>query len=239
MTCFRTCSTCGSRSQARFCHCTIRRCPTALAYLRTPPLPFGRRPPQSNCLPCTVPDPDSLARLEPQTNQGGISRTAPPKLASRFHSLPPIPHKSVQSPMQSYSKGSWGLSVLPRGDCIFTNISTSLSLRRRQCGHRYAIRAGRNLPDKEFRYLRTVIVTAAVYRGFDQELAPHHLTFRHRAGVTPYTSTFVFAECCVFIKQSQPPFHCNPIGLRRARLYNLPGHTFSRSYGVNLPSSFS
>ena len=29
------------------------------------------------------------------------------------------------------------------------------------------IRAGRNLPDKEFRYLRTVIVTAAVYRGFD------------------------------------------------------------------------
>jgi len=23
MTCFRTCSTCGSRSQARLCHCTI------------------------------------------------------------------------------------------------------------------------------------------------------------------------------------------------------------------------
>jgi len=91
--------------------------------------------------------------------------------------------------MQSYSKGARGLSVLPRGDCIFTNTSTSLSLRRRQCGHRYAIRAGRNLPDKEFRYLRTVIVTAAVYRGFNQELAPHHLTFRHRAGVTPYTST--------------------------------------------------
>ena len=30
---------------------------------------------------------------------------------------------------------------------------------------RYTFRAGRNLPDKEFRYLRTVIVTAAVYRG--------------------------------------------------------------------------
>ena len=26
-----------------------------------------------------------------------------------------------------------------------------------------------------------------------------------RAGVTPYTSTFVFAECCVFDKQSQRP----------------------------------
>lgn len=82
-----------------------------LAYLRTPPLPFRRRPPQSNCLPCTVPDRDYRPRLEPQTNQGGISRTAPPVLASRFHSLPPILHRSVQSPMQSYSKGSWGLSV--------------------------------------------------------------------------------------------------------------------------------
>ena len=183
------------------------------AYLRTPPLHFGRRPPQSNCLPCTVPDPDNGPRLEPQTHQGGISTLAPPRLASRLQSLPPILHRSVQSPIQSYSKGSWGLSVFPRGDCIITNISTSLSLRRRQCGHRYAIRAGRNLPDKEFRYLRTVIVTAAVYWDFNQELAPHHLIFQHRAGVTPYTSTFVFAECCVFIKQSQPPIFCNPVGL--------------------------
>ena len=79
--------------------------------------------------------------------------------------------------------------------------------------HRYAIRAGRNLPDKEFRYLRTVIVTAAVYWDFDQELSPHHLIFQHRAGITPYTSTFVFAECCVFIKQLQPPILCDLIGL--------------------------
>src|SRR6266545_5950324 len=62
--------------------------------------------------------------------------------------------------------------------------------------------------------LRTVIVTAAVYRGFNQELSPHHLTFRHRAGVTPYTSTFVFAECCVFNKQSPPPIFCNRVGLQ-------------------------
>src|SRR5918993_1108599 len=139
---------------------------------------------------------------------------APPQLAPRLHSLPPILHRSHQSPMQTCSKGARGLSVLQRGDCIITNTSTSLSLRRRQCGHRYAIRAGRNLPDKEFRYLRTVIVTAAVYRGFDQGLAPHHLTFRHRAGVTPYTSTFVLAECCVFVKQSQPPILCRLIGLQ-------------------------
>src|SRR3954462_5433055 len=30
-----------------------------LAYLRTPPLRFRRRPPQSNCLPYTVPNPDN------------------------------------------------------------------------------------------------------------------------------------------------------------------------------------
>ncbi len=53
-----------------------------LAYLRTPPLPFRRRPPQSNCLPCTVPEADYAPRLEPQTNQGGISRLAPLRLAS-------------------------------------------------------------------------------------------------------------------------------------------------------------
>ena len=163
---------------------------------------------------------------------------APRQLAPPLQSLPAILHKSHHSPMQSYSKGARGLSVLPRGDCIFTNTSTSLSLGWRQRGHRYAIRAGRNLPDKEFRYLRTVIVTAAVYRGFDQELAPHHLTFRHRAGVTPYTSTFVLAECCVFVKQSQPPFHCGPT---RLRLYGFTylGRTLSRSYGANLPSSFT
>ena len=163
---------------------------------------------------------------------------APLELASQLQSLPPILHRSVQNSIQSYSKGSWGLSVFPRGDCIITNISTSLSLWRRQCGHRYAIRAGRNLPDKEFRYLRTVIVTAAVYWDFDQELAPHQLIFQHRAGVTPYTSTFVFAECCVFSKQSQPPFYCNPHQLTEQVLHRQ-GRTFSRSYGTILPSSFT
>ena len=141
-----------------------------LAYLRTPPLRFRRRPPQSNCLPCTVPDPDYGPRLEPQTHQGGISRLAPLRPGSQLHRLPPILRRLTRNSAPRCSKGSRGLSVLPRVHCIFTAISTSLSLGWRQCGHRYAIRAGRNLPDKEFRYLRTVIVTAAVYRGFDQEL---------------------------------------------------------------------
>ena len=72
--------------------------------------------------------------------------------------------------MSSYSKGSRGLSVYPRVVRIFTHSSISLSPWSRQWGSRYAIRAGRNLPDKEFRYLRTVIVTAAVYWGFGSML---------------------------------------------------------------------
>src|SRR5574343_2105948 len=69
-----------------------------LENLRAPPLQFGRRPPQSNCLPCTIPDPDYGPGLEPQTHQGGISTSAPLKLAFQLQSLPPILHRSVQSP---------------------------------------------------------------------------------------------------------------------------------------------
>ena len=78
----------------------------------------------------------------------------------------------------------------------------------RQCPDHYAFHAGQNLPDKEFRYLRTVIVTAAVYWGFNSMLAHLLLTFQHRAGVSPYTSSFDLAETCVFAKQSLGPFHC-------------------------------
>ena len=72
--------------------------------------------------------------------------------------------------MSSYSKAPWGLSVLLRVTCIFTGTSISPSPSLRQRPSRYAIRAGRNLPDKEFRYLRTVIVTAAVHWGFSSKL---------------------------------------------------------------------
>src|SRR5660397_284043 len=59
---------------------------------------------------------------------------------------------------------------------IFTRNAISPSLRWRQRRSRYAIRAGRNLPDKEFRYLRMVIVTTAVYWGLNSELRPEGLT---------------------------------------------------------------
>ena len=91
---------------------------------------------------------------------------------------------------------------------IFTDIVISPGLSLRQCPDRYAVRAGRNLPDKEFRYLRTVIVTAVVHQDLGSELAPLPVIFWHRTGITPYTSSYEFAESCVFGKQSPEFFRC-------------------------------
>jgi hypothetical protein len=74
--------------------------------------------------------------------------------------------------MLGCSKGARGLSVHVRVTGVFTGTTISPSPWLRQWPNRYTIRAGRNLPDKEFRYLRTVIVTAAVYRGFGRKLPP-------------------------------------------------------------------
>ena len=142
------------------------------------------------------------------------------------HSLPPILYKPYLDSISGYSKAPRGLSVLSRVTSIFTGSTISPGLSLRQRPDRYAIRAGRNLPDKEFRYLSTVIVTAAVYRGFNSELAPLLLTFRHWAGVSPYTSAFALAETCVFAKQSPGPFHCDldqpPIKDERCEVPLLP-----------------
>jgi hypothetical protein len=87
-------------------------------------------------------------------------------LAKHLRSLPPILHIIYPKSMRSCSEGSRGLFVPLRVTGIFTDTTISPSSWPRQRPDRYTIRAGRNLPDKEFRYLRTVIVTAAVYWGF-------------------------------------------------------------------------
>ena len=116
-------------------------------------------------------------------------------------------------PVSSWSKAPWGLSVLAQVTSIFTGTSISPDALSRQRSNHYAFRAGRNLPDKEFRYLRTVIVTAAVYWGFGSVLAHIPLTFQHRAGVSPYTSSFDLAQTCVFAKQLLGPILCGQFSL--------------------------
>ena len=91
----------------------------------------------------------------------------------------------------------------------------------RQFPSRYTFHAGQNLPDKEFRYLRTIIVIADVHWRFREKLAPPSLTFQHWSGVSPYTSAYALAETCVFGKQSLGKFSLRPT-LRQARhLANL------------------
>ena len=99
-TCFRTCSTCQSRSQAPFCFYTLHTISDRIeGTLCTPPLLFRRRPPQSNYPPYIVPPRDQRIWLELRINQGGISRSAPSRLAPKLQSLPPILHRLMQSPM--------------------------------------------------------------------------------------------------------------------------------------------
>ena len=168
---FPICSTCRSRSQACFYSCALRTvADRSEQTLRAPPLHFRRRPPQSNYPPDTVRAPDHGRALDHQHAEGGIPRVTPRELAFPLQSLPPILYTTNRGSMSSCSKGSRGLSVLPRVIRIFTNNTISPSLWSRQRPSRYAIRAGRNLPDKEFRYLRTVIVTAAVYWGLASKL---------------------------------------------------------------------
>ena len=108
--------------------------------------------------------------LEIQKQKSGIPRMTPPKLTPWLQSLPPILYIHFQTPISGYSKALRGLSVQSRVIRIFTHTSISPGPLLRQCPSRYAIHAGRNLPDKEFRYLRTVIVTAAVHWGLSSKL---------------------------------------------------------------------
>ena len=150
-------------------------------------------------------------RLEIQQSKSGIPPAAPQELTPLLPSLPPILYMGYRIPVLSCSKAPWGLSVLSRVTGIFTGTTISPGVLLRQCPDRYAIRAGQNLPDKEFRYLRTVIVTAAVYWGFGSMLAHVPLTFQHRAGVSPYTSSFDLAQTCVFAKQLLGPILCGSL----------------------------
>ena len=175
--CFRICSTCRSRSQAPLCLCTRRaianRTEGTFGLLR---YSLGGDRPSQTAHQALSRAPIQGTRLGPHHSKSGISPTAPGELALPLQSLPPILHIPCQEPMPGYSKGPRGLSVLPRVGGIFTPNSISPSPSLRQRSSRYAFHAGRNLPDKELRYLRTLKVRAAVYRSFGLELRPEGLT---------------------------------------------------------------
>src|SRR5262249_13320003 len=122
------------------------------------------------------------------------------------------------------------LSVLLRVGGIFTATTTSLSSSLRQRSTRYTIRAGRNLPDKEFRYLRTVIVTADIHGDFGSKLRPTFagLTSCHNlsALVTCHTLYVVFTtwQSAVFLVNSRLTHFTATQHIQSARLLVLMKH---------------
>jgi len=75
----------------------------------------------------------------------------------------------------------------------------------------YVIHAEQSSSVSGLRYLRIVRVTTAIYQSLDSKLAPLLLSFWHRADVSPFTSSYDFAETCVFIKQLPSPIMCHLI----------------------------
>ncbi len=96
-----------------------------------------------------------------------------------------------------------------------------------------------HLPDKEFRYLRTIIVIADIHQGLysatlnlfrDQERP--YLTFWHWSGVTPYTYSCEFAGSCVFGKQSPGILSLRPLNKEGQALFRRYGRFFAEFLGV-------
>src|SRR5262249_29475509 len=114
--------------------------------------------------------------------------------------------------MSSCSKGSRGLSVQPRVLGIFTETTVSPDPSLRQRPSRYAIRAGRNLPDKEFRsslirtcrtewhFLRCHSLHVAMQRG------PSHHPMSRTSGVWPLR---ILIRSCLDFRRFIPSVICH------------------------------
>src|SRR5574344_2203201 len=106
ISCFPTCSTCLSRSQAPFCYCpqwlisdqpegTFERLRYSLG---------GDRPSQTACQKLFLALLLEGSKLETKLLQSGISTMTPQKLTLMLQSLPPILHNKNPNSISSYSK---------------------------------------------------------------------------------------------------------------------------------------
>ena len=160
--------------------------------------PLGGDRPSQTAHQTLFPTPDNGRGLGSKHTKGGISTSAPHPPEGLLPSLPPILRMLRPDPTSGCSKAPRGLFVLSRVDGIFTVSSISPGPSLRQRPDRYAIRAGRNLPDKEFRYLRTVIVTAAIDRGFGSKLITSPLNLPASGRRQPLYISFRFGRDLCF-----------------------------------------
>ena len=109
---FRLCPTRVSRSQAPFCHCTLRMISihSEGTFGRLRYSLGGDRPSQTAHLTLSRCQFHGI-RLELQYKKSSIPTLTPHTLACMSLSLLPILYILHQSPISSYSKAPWGLSV--------------------------------------------------------------------------------------------------------------------------------
>ena len=165
-----------------------------------------------------------------------------------------------RTPASDWSKAPWGLSVLARVASIFTGTSISPDALSRQRPNHYAFRAGRNLPDKEFRYLRRpVFLLNSCLGQFSAATLRWHPFFRSYGAVLPSSLTMLLPSALGF--SPHPPvsvygtgdrytiaafpgtgFACFPTRFRSTSQLRLMerfflSHSFSACTGLFIPRS--
>jgi len=152
---------------------------------------------------------------------------------SRLQSLPPI-LQAVSASNARHSKGSRVFPVFPRVLGIFTETTITESMVE-TAPRSYAFRRS-NLPDKEFRYLRTVIVTAAILA--QRQLCPKANRLQcsgiGQASAPCYIVLRLSRDLCFVNSRSGPS-----CGSEQLTAFSPSEPPFSRSYGDNLPSSLT
>ncbi len=178
-----TCSRCHACSQAGLCHTNSDVRTRLVVFLRALRYSLGGRPSQ------TTHQTLSATRLRVNVR---TSNTRVRRLHADWRPRPlslSWPHQGSMVQCQAI-KLTGVFSVLPRVHCIFT--ASSLSLGWRQPA--IITFVGRTQPDRISPLLGPREATGRRFISLIKSFAcanPINSTFRHRAGVTPYTSTFV------------------------------------------------
>ena len=107
-------------------------------------------------------------------------------LASSFESVVTGPSHGCCFQLSKKSVQTKGDSRgIPLAICFTTAATVGFTVMSWYTDKRSRTYSGNSSPDKEFRYLRTVRVTAAVYWTFDSELLPYKCYLQHyRRAVT-------------------------------------------------------
>ena len=136
-----------------------------------------------------------------------LQLSTPHRLTTMLRCLLPTLYNHDRNTAIDYRKAPRGLIFPLEVPGLFTRIASSPDANLGQWRSGYSIHASHQLSGKVLRYLKRVIVTPAVYRCFLP--LNRKFTYRHWAGIRGSTQPCGLAAPYVFIKQSDPPCHCD------------------------------